>query len=229
MKRGFVIAIDGPVAAGKSTLAEELALELNGFYFCTGGLLRGLALYCLEAGVALSNSKAVSSVLDQVVVELSENNVFLNGRDVTKRLKDPDIAQPVSIVSAIPAVRREMVKRWRMIGEQKIAEGLIVVAEGRDVATAIFPHAAMKIFLTASPEIRARRRLEDVEKLGSDMSLEEVIADIKVRDERDMNRSTAPLVRDPEHFGYFILDDSNMTKKQTVAILRAELHKRGLA
>ncbi len=229
MKEGFIIAIDGPVATGKGTIARLLAQKLHGFDLWTGATYRCLALYCIEHTIDLANTQNVLEVLEHVEVDIRNNTVFLNRNDVTGRINEPDVAAGSAITSSIPQVRKYMVAMQQAIAKRRLAEGIIVIAEGRDTATKAFPNAAMKIYLTARVEVRAKRRLEQFREQGQEnMTIEEVLADVQLRDKRDMERITDPLVSDPTKYGYFIVDNSNMSKEETVDYIISEIHKKGL-
>lgn len=228
--KGFIIAIDGPVAAGKSTIAPKLAAQLHGFYFWTGALYRCLALYCIENDIALSNEKDVISAAEKIApaINFSDGIVTFHGKDVTKRLKEKDTAEGSAVVGAYGEARHRMVSRQQEIAQGKIAEGNVVVAEGRDTATKEFPDALLKIFLTASPEIRAKRRVAQIQAKGQEASYEDVLQDILERDAKDMNRKVGPLVKDPENHGYFIVNDSYETREETMHVIMEEIKKRNL-
>ena len=146
MHNGFVIAIDGPVATGKGTLAHTLAEKLYALDLWTGATYRGLAFYCIEQKIDLKNQQAVIAALPQISFQFSEGKVLLNGRDVTEKITTPEVAAGSAIVSSIPEVRKHMVQVQQQIAKQILQTGKIVVAEGRDTATRVFPDAAMKIY-----------------------------------------------------------------------------------
>lgn len=220
MPNGYTIAIDGPAAAGKGTIAPRLARNLNGFYLYTGAMYRCLALLVIRGNADLKNEEALSSLLVQTKIEVLENQVILNGEDVTDRLKKEDVAIMSSKVAAMLRVRAYMVGLQQRIAKKLIDEGKIVVAEGRDTGTRVFPDAKLKIFLTAEPKIRAERRLKQLQDIKeSNLSFERILAGVKVRDRRDVNRKTDPLVTDPKKFGYFVLDNSKLSEDETLDIL----------
>lgn len=229
MSKGFVIAIDGPVAAGKGTISPLLAKNLNGFYLYTGAMYRCLALLCIKRGVDTKDEKAVVNILPEFRINVSDNKVFLNGEDVTQRIKEEDVAMVSSKVAVIKKVREEMVSIQREIANKLIDEGKIVIAEGRDTATRVFPNAKLKIFLTATPEVRAKRRLLQIEERGEKAEFEEILKDVKLRDRQDSNREIDPLVKEPERFGYFVLDNSNMSEEETIAGIINEARRRNLS
>lgn len=225
-KKGFVIAIDGPVASGKGTLAAELAQKLSGFYLYTGAMYRSIALLCINKGLNLENENEVESVLPELNIELEGARVLLNGIDVTNRLARPDTASGASVVGVYEKVRAEAVQKQREIGEKAVNQGKIVVVEGRDTGTTVFPDASLKVFLTARPEVRARRRMEQY--INEEKNLDTQLAELKKRDKRDQERAVSPLPSNPEEKGYFILDNSDMTEDQTQEAITKELIKRGL-
>jgi cytidylate kinase len=229
MQKGFIIAIDGPVAAGKGTLAPVLAQKLNGFYFYTGSMYRCLALLCKENNVDPHNEVEVIKLLPQIDLTFHQNKIFLNEKDITTLLKNQDIAQTASIVAAMPKVREVLGQKQREIGMKHVKKNQVVVTEGRDQGTKIFPDAAVKIFLTASPEIRARRRLLQLQEIGDNSrNFDTMLQEVKQRDKQDQERQTDPLVKEPTKFGYFVIDDSNLTKEKTVQLIMQELQQRGL-
>jgi len=225
MSKGFVIAIDGPVAAGKGTISPILAKNLNGFYLYTGAMYRCLALLCIKRGIDTKNENAVVNILPEFKINISDNNVFLNGEDVTERIKEEDVAMASSDVAIVKKVREEMVLIQQEIANKLIEEGKIVIAEGRDTATRVFPNAKLKIFLTATPEVRTKRRLLQIEERGEKAEFEQVLKDVKLRDEHDTNREIDPLVKNPQAFGYFVLNDSKMSEEETIKIIIKEVEK----
>ena len=228
MQKGFAIAIDGPVAAGKGTVAGLLAEKLHGFHLYTGAMYRCLALHCLEKHVDTTNKDAVIHALSEIWFDLDHNVVILNGKDVTERIKERDVTSLVPTVAAIREVREEMVKRQREIGLKMIGKGYIVLTEGRDAATKIFPEAKLKIYLTASPEVRAKRRFEQMGGLqNSSITYEQILEDTKQRDYEDTHRLVDPLVSEPEKYGYFVVNDSDQSEEQTITVIMSELQKEG--
>lgn len=225
-QKGYAIAIDGPVAAGKGTVAGKLAEKLHGFHLNTGAMYRCLALYCIEHYVDATSKQAVIQALHKTWFDLTDSSVKLNDVDVTQRIKERDVTTLVPIVAAIGEVRSEMVKRQREIGLKMIEKGKIVLTEGRDVATKIFPDAKLKVFLTARPEVRARRRFE---QMGGDrnskVSFQDILADTKDRDYKDIHRKESPLVSDPKAYGYFLVDDSDQTEDATIAAVLQEIER----
>jgi CMP/dCMP kinase len=226
VKNGFVIAIDGPVASGKGTVATQLAKKLNGFYLYTGAMYRSIALLGINKGIDLEDEAAVEAVLPDLNVKFDGQKVFLNGQDVTKRLQQPDTASGASVVGVYKKVREEAVRKQQLIGQKAVDEGKVVVVEGRDTGTTVFPNASLKIFLTARPEVRARRRMEQYVQGGK--NLEQQLLELKKRDKRDLERPISPLPDNPEELGYFVLDNSDMTEEQTLHAIVSKIDTKGL-
>lgn len=229
MKSPFVIAIDGPVAAGKGTIAPLLAKNLNGLHLYTGSMYRGFALYCIENGIDFKDPEKIRQELENVKVDIVDSSVFLNGKDITERIKEQDVANAVPFVGLNPEVREKMVKKQQEIASKYLEKGKIVVAEGRDVGTKVFPDAKFKIFLTARPKIRAKRRLEQLRQMGEKgIDFDQILKETEKRDKIDSSRAQDPLVSDPEKFGYFVLDNSDISEEETVKLILGKLREEGL-
>jgi cytidylate kinase len=189
----LIIAIDGPSGAGKSTLGRRLARELGLLYVDTGAMYRAVALACVEANVNARDAELVEQVAHRARVELSGDHdhlqVRLDGRDVTSQIRSEQISRLASVVSTIPAVRRELVRRQREMG----ATGAGLVLDGRDIGTVVFPRADVKFFVTALPEERAKRRYEQDHAKAPDLTYEETLAELNSRDTRDSTRHDSPL------------------------------------
>ncbi len=190
----FIIAIDGPSGAGKSTLGRMLARELGLLYVDTGAMYRAAALAVVKAGASAANDDvAVTSVARRARIELEGDpdslRVLLDGRDVSESIRTEQITRLSSVISAIPDVRRDLVRRQREMG----ARGRGVVLDGRDIGTVVFPRADVKFFLTAIPEARAQRRFEEDRRREQDLTFADTLADINTRDERDSTRADSPL------------------------------------
>ena len=197
MERGIVdlnsIAIDGPAGAGKSTLARQLAKELGFLYVDTGAIYRTVALAVFRAGLAPEDSEKVSSLLGTLNIRMDygpdgEQRMFLDGEDVSKAIREHRVSGLASKVSAIPAVRDFLLDFQR-----RQAREHSVVMDGRDIGTVVLPQADVKIFLTAAPEARARRRLLELQQRGQKADFETVLRDIVQRDDQDEHRAIAPL------------------------------------
>jgi cytidylate kinase len=193
MTKPFIIAVDGPSGAGKSTLSRRLARELRLLYIDTGAMYRAVALACASAGVNTSDAERVGKVARHSAIRLEGDpdslRVYLDGRDVTEEIRGESAGREASVVSAVPEVRRELVRRQREMG----SVGSGVVLDGRDIGTVVFPDADVKFFLTAVPEERARRRLDEERAKERGVSFEATLADINERDLRDATRNDSPL------------------------------------
>lgn len=194
MGKTVTIAIDGPAGAGKSTLARRLAERLGYLYIDTGAMYRAIALWAKRLGVSWDDAPRLEQLARESRIELaSGGRVFLNGEDVSEAIRDPDISEGASRVSAIPGVRRALVAKQQQMGREAS-----VVMEGRDIGTVVFPQAEVKIFLDATPEERARRRLKDLAARGIEADFAAVLAEMKRRDERDSTRADSPLRQAPD-------------------------------
>lgn len=186
------IAIDGPAGAGKSTIARRAAAELGFIYVDTGALYRSVAYYCISQGADVNASENVEKLLPDITPELrfidGVQHVFVNGGDVSDRIRTPEVSMAASKVSAIPAVRAFLFDL-----QKKIARENNVIMDGRDIGTVVLPDADLKIFLTASPEARADRRYKELEGKPDAPSYEKVLADIIKRDRDDSTRAVSPL------------------------------------
>src|SRR5579875_265270 len=187
-----IIAIDGPAGAGKSTLAKRVAEKLGYLYINTGAIYRAVALWALRLGVDLSDMHRLEQLAKEARIELTtgEGRVLLNGEDVTEAIREARIAEAASKVSAVPGVRRALLALQRGMAEKNS-----VVMEGRDIGTVVFPEAQVKIFLDAEPAERARRRALELQETGRAPDEQTVASDLKSRDQRDRQRSEAPLVQ----------------------------------
>ncbi len=209
----FAIAIDGPAGAGKSTAARKAAENLNFIYVDTGAMYRTIGLYMLENQVSADNEDALKNALDQIQIELKYKDgvqcMFLNGEDVSGRIRTPEVSAQASVVAAVPEVREKLLDLQR-----SMAASQDVIMDGRDIGTHILPDAELKIFLTASVEERARRRYLELVEKGEECNIEDIRKDIADRDYRDMHRETAPLRQAEDAV---LLDTSDMTLDEVVA------------
>jgi CMP/dCMP kinase len=184
-----VIAIDGPAGAGKSTAARALARRLGFFLLDTGAIYRTVALEASRRGVAFSDAAALGKIAEALAIRFDEQGrVFLGDEDVSAAIRTPEMSQGASTVSAHPPVRQALLGLQRRLASR----GRCVV-EGRDIGTVVLPWAPLKIFLTASPEVRARRRYDELVAKGQTVDLQKTLQEILIRDERDSTRATAPL------------------------------------
>lgn len=188
----LIVAIDGPSGVGKSTLSKLLSRELGYVNLDTGAMYRAVALAASRQGVDAADHAALSRLCDTLVIEFarsgSDERVMLNGEDVSRAIRAPEISLLTAAVASCPAVREAMVARQRVLGA---AGG--VVLEGRDIGTVVFPQAEVKFFLKASAEVRGQRRFLELQSKGVDVGLARTIAEVKARDDADINRSTSPL------------------------------------
>ena len=189
----FAVAIDGPAGAGKSTIARAAAKALGFIYVDTGALYRSIGLNALRNQIDIKDSVAVEASLNSLKVELAFDDqgsqvVLLNGEDVSSLIRTPEVSMAASAVSAVPAVRAFLLDLQR-----SMAKTQSVIMDGRDIGTVVLPNADVKIFLTASPEIRAKRRYDELIEKGQDVEYEDVLADVIERDYNDSHREIAPL------------------------------------
>lgn len=192
MRKTFSIAIDGPAGAGKSTVAKALAKALGAMYLDTGAMYRAFGLSMLRAGVNVEDRDAVAAHADDVRIAVDyidgAQRILLDGEDVSETIRMPEVSAAASAISAVPEVRARMVALQR-----EIAEGHDVVMDGRDIGTAVLPNATLKIYLTASAEVRARRRCDELAGKGKPEPYDRVLREIIDRDWRDMHREASPL------------------------------------
>jgi len=185
------IAIDGPAGAGKSSVSKEVAKKLGFVYVDTGAMYRACAVYALENGIKITQEE-ITPHLDEINIDISydENGqqIFLNGKNVSARIREADATAGSSAIAVIPSVRLKLVDLQREIAKSKS-----VIMDGRDIGTYVLPDADLKIFLTASVEERARRRFAEMQQKGMECAIKKVEEDIKKRDENDSNREFAPL------------------------------------
>lgn len=190
--KNIAVAVDGPAGSGKSTVAKLIAKNMNIVYIDTGAMYRTVGLYCIENGIDTENEKAVESVLDNIKMDIKANidgqTIFLNGEDVTLKVRTQEAGKAASHVAAILAVREKLVEIQR-----NMAKGTSVIMDGRDIGTNVLPNSEVKIFLNASVEERAIRRVGELKALGENPDFDEVKEQIKKRDYNDINREHNPL------------------------------------
>lgn len=222
------IAVDGPSGAGKSSISKAVAARLGIVYVDTGALYRTVGYYARSQGIRLSDVSPVVDKLGDVHVEVryvdGVQNVFLNGENLGDRIRENEISLYASAVAALPPVRMFLLDT-----QKRIARENSVIMDGRDIGTVILPGAQVKIFLTASNEARARRRVIELEQKGMPVDYETVLADMNKRDEEDRNRAVAPAVAAPDAI---LLDNSDLNFEQSVEamlrIIRDTLAEKGL-
>ena len=212
MKEIINVAIDGPAGAGKSTVARAAAKALGYIYVDTGALYRAVGLNALRAGIPTDDADAVTATLGSIKVELKFENgeqlVLLNGENISSEIRTPDASMAASNVSAIPAVRAFLFDLQRNIAAENDC-----IMDGRDIGTVVLPDAQVKIFLTASPEIRAKRRYDELIEKGQQVDFKDVLDDLIKRDYNDSHREVAPLR--PADDGV-IVDTSELSLEESI-------------
>jgi cytidylate kinase len=214
-KNKIIIAIDGHSSCGKSTVAKALAQKLGYIYIDSGAMYRVVTLVALRKGLIKNQvpepDKVIAALKDikirfQWDKASGKNTTFLNGENVEEEIRQLEVSENVSPISTIAEVRREMVKQQRENGKNKG-----IVMDGRDIGTVVFPQAELKIFMTASPEIRAKRRFLELEEKGQKVNFDEVLKNVKERDQIDSTRKASPLKKADDAI---VLDNSNLTREQ---------------
>ena len=200
-----IIAIDGPAGSGKSTIAKALAKRLNLEYLDTGAMYRAVALISIQQKIETTDERQVLAIAKEMDFNFEDGICVVNGFDATKEIRGSEVTRVVSVVAAMPTVRQEMVERQRLWVEKRSGG----VVEGRDIGSVVFPKAKVKVYLTASEEVRAERRIEQEETLDAS----KVADSIRKRDEADIGRSTSPLVRSE---GSIEIDTSLMEIEETI-------------
>ena len=216
-----VIAIDGPAASGKSTVASHLARLLSIPYVNTGSMYRAVTYAVLQQKIDIADESAMKDLLDNMQLEYSADEIgnfslSLNGVFLKDELVTPEVNASVSPVAAIPMVREKLKKLQRSLAEKQR-----IVMEGRDIGSVVFPDAAWKFFVTASPEVRAKRRLDQSKESYSSATLEEIARSIAERDRLDSERPVAPLKQCEDAV---LVDSSNMNVEETVAFIAERIH-----
>lgn len=184
----YVIAIDGPGGAGKSTIARLVAAKLGIIYVDTGAMYRAAAVFLNRRGIDKDDDKSIEKAVSDMNITFSNERVLLNGEDVSKKIRENDVSKMASEYSANPAVRDKLTALQRQMGET-----VSLVMDGRDIGSNVFKDAKYKFYLTASPEIRAERRYKELKERGEQIEFGKILEDIKTRDDRDMNRKLNPL------------------------------------
>lgn len=219
----FNVAIDGPAGAGKSTVAKAVAAKRNFIYVDTGAMYRTMALYFLRKGVDKNDEAAVNKACMEVSISIAYENgaqqVFLNGENVSGLIRTEEVGNMASATSGYLFVREKLVEL-----QKEMARKSDVVMDGRDIGTCVLPDASAKIYLTASVEIRARRRFRELEEKGTACDIREIEKDIEERDYRDMHRENSPLRQAEDAV---LLDSSHMTIEQVVDSIIRIARERG--
>ncbi|HJE97532.1 (d)CMP kinase [Ligilactobacillus acidipiscis] len=222
MSTKMQIAIDGPASAGKSTVAKLVAKKLDYIYCDTGAMYRAVTYAALKQGVALDDDAALKKMLTQFDLKFipadPEQLVIVNGEDITKQIRFPEITNQVSLVSAQPSVREEMTKR-----QQEIASAGAIVMDGRDIGTTVLPQAEVKIFLVASVHERAVRRYKENISKGIETSMQTLESEIKARDYKDSHREISPLTQASDAI---LLDTTSLNITQVVEKILKFIHEK---
>ena len=188
------IAIDGPAGAGKSTIAKRVAEKLGLIYVDTGAMFRAIALYmtgkCVKSNETYKVKEELNNIRLDIVYENGEQQIILNDENVSRLIRNPEISKAASSFAQVPEVRERL-----LILQRELADKRPVVMDGRDIGTKVLPSASVKIFLTADVKVRAERRYKELTEKGEKVNLEDIMSDIKSRDEQDMNRKVSPLVQ----------------------------------
>ena len=210
---GYNIAIDGPAGAGKSTIAKQVAKEKGFIYVDTGAMYRGLAVHFLQNGIDPQDTKEIEEACRnaEVTIGYEDGNqqIYLNGENITSRLRQEEVGNMASKSSAVPKVREKLLDLQRTLAAEKD-----VVMDGRYIGTNVLPRADVKVFLTADARTRAKRRYDELTAKGISCNLDEIESDIRERDERDMNRETAPLKQAEDAV---LIDSSHMSIPEVVS------------
>lgn len=204
----FHIAIDGPAGSGKTTVSKRLAEYLGFDYLDTGAMYRAIALFLHERNISESDEEKIDGVLSDVKMEFRDGRLFLNGREIGSEIRTAEAGILASKYAKVPVVRKHLTRLQR-----EIADSRRMVVEGRDIGTVVLPDAELKVFLTASVEERARRRWRELKEKGEDVSYDEILKQLKERDERDSKRDIAPLKPDEDAV---VIDTTDMSIDEVV-------------
>lgn len=197
LKEGWMnkeIAIDGPAGAGKSTIAKKVAEKLGLIYVDTGAMFRGIALFMTEKGINADETERIKGELENIKLDIIYENgrqqIILNDKNISEQIRKPEISKAASAFATIPEVRAKLLNLQRELAARRP-----VVMDGRDIGSKVLPKAAVKIYLTADVRVRAERRYKELTEKDEKVNLDDIIADIKDRDEQDMNRAVSPLIQ----------------------------------
>lgn len=221
----IIVAIDGFSSCGKSTMAKKLAAETGYIYVDTGAMYRAVSLHCIQKGILTESGIDQTTLKDEIsklTISFQTHNgkseVYLNGVNIENEIRTLEVANGASRVSTIGFVRKELVRQQQMMGQQKG-----IVMDGRDIGTVVFPKAELKIFLTATPEIRAKRRFQEMTEKGENVNYEDVLKNVLERDERDTNRTESPLRKAEDAIE---IDNSTLSMEEQNIILKDLFNKR---
>ena len=218
----FSVAIDGPAGAGKSTIAKAAAKETGFIYVDTGAMYRAIGLYMLSKKIDIQNEEQVSGALSAVSVTIAYEDgvqkVFLNGEDVSGKIRTQEVSEAASVVSVYASVRAHLLELQR-----NLAKTQDVIMDGRDIGTAILPDAPLKIYLTADAEIRGKRRYLELLEKGQDANLSAVIQEVRERDDRDMHREISPLRKAEDAV---LVDTTNLSLSESEAVILTLIRER---
>ncbi len=222
MKDNYQIAIDGPSATGKSTIAKKLASSLNFIYIDTGAMYRSIALYCIENDIDIDNKEVIEPILKNIEIDIKYidgvQHIYLNNRDVSEAIRENKVSQAASKVSVHEPVRKKLVNL-----QQELASKSNVIMDGRDIGTVVLPNATLKIYLTASSSERAKRRMLELQEKGTMITLEEVLKDLEERDYRDTHREIGPLKKADDAIE---VDTTNMNIEEVLNTIRDLFNKK---
>lgn len=235
MKKGFIIAIDGPVASGKGTIAKKLSQTINALNFNSGGIYRAYARKLLSHGIHQNDEQAIQETLKpgeaEIIIDPENHDEFvitLEGVDVTEQLFIPEISMAASDFGKSKAFVEFISSELRRIAKKYESLGLGIIMEGRQIGTDVFPDADVKLFLTAELQTRSKRRYTQYQANNIARTIEEVITETSKRDEQDMSREFGALPRYPEKLGYVIIDNSKLTEQETLDAILTILQKKGI-
>jgi len=216
------VALDGPSGAGKSTIARRASADFGFVYIDTGAMFRSLALKALNLGIDIKNDHgAVENMLSDTTLDIvrqdGEQNMILDGENVTSKIRTPEVSRGASDIAVIPFVRQ-----WLLKTERELASKYDCIMDGRDIGTSVLPDAKVKIFLTASPEARAKRRMAELLEKGTEVSFEEVLAEMKYRDKQDAEREISPLKKADDAI---VADTTELTFDESVELVSGIIRK----
>jgi len=227
--KNHIIAIDGYSSTGKSTLAKKLANELNFIYIDTGAMYRAVTYYALKNHLISDrhfDKDELIRLLDDIVIEFKKNpetghaDVYLNGKNIEKDIRQMEVSNFVSHIAEVPEVRKKLVAEQR-----KIAQNKSVVMDGRDIGSVVFPNADLKLFMTASPEIRAQRRFDEMKRKGMEVNFDEVFQNVKKRDKIDTEREDSPLIKTDDAIE---IDNDSLNEQEVFDWVMKQVRKKNI-